>query len=110
MLAGVVLVGAVSAISHLTFFSSWKDGIANIEFVRDDVQLKDMANCTGGVAFIQYREDGGALHYRCPTLMMFGGYTSQPFAPWPDYVEGDSQDLATFIRDASRNAQKADPH
>lgn len=108
-LAVVAFVGVASAISHLTFFKSSKDGIANIELIRDDVPLKDMVNCTAGVAFIQFREDGGALHYRCPTLMMFGGFTSQPFAPWPDYVEGESQELATFIHDATLNARKADP-
>lgn len=108
-LAGVVVVGVVSAISHLTFFKSTKDGIANIEFFREMAPLQDMANCTANVAFIQFREDGGPLKYRCPTLLVFGGFTGQPFAPWPDYVDGESQELATVLHDVTQQARKAQP-
>lgn len=108
ILAGVAVVGGVSAVAHLTFFSSSKDGMANIEFMREVAPLKDMDNCKSGVAFVQYREDEGPLTYRCPTLLMFGGLTSQPFAPWPDYVSGESQELATVIAGIKRDATKPD--
>lgn len=105
VLAGVVVVGTVSSIFHLTFFRNSNDGIANIEFLRELAPLKDMANCKSGVAFIQFREDGGPLKYRCPTLLMFGGLTSQPFAPWPDFVDGESQELASVINDTIQAAR-----
>ncbi|NVL48641.1 hypothetical protein F2S72_01365 [Pseudomonas syringae pv. actinidiae] len=106
VLAGVVMVGSISSISHLTFFRSSNDGIANIELLRRMAPLKDMANCTSGVAFVQYREDDGPLTYRCPTLLVFGGETSQPFAPYPDYVDGKSEELATVLKETLESATK----
>ena len=108
LLTGIAVVGGVSAYKHLTFFHSSKDGVANVGFMRELAQIQDMPNCERGVAFVQYREDDGPLAYRCPTLLMFGGLTSQPFAPWPDFEDGESQDLATAIKDISSKAQKPD--
>lgn len=106
VLSGVVIVGVMSSISHLTFFRSYQDGIANIELLRKMAPLKDLAQCNSGVAFVQFREDDGPIKYRCPTLLMFGGETSQPFAPWPDFVDGESQELAVLIHDTIQAAQK----
>lgn len=47
LLAVVVGVGVVSSISHLNFFRSSKDGIANVGFIRQMAPLTDMADCTG---------------------------------------------------------------
>ncbi|KAF0254308.1 hypothetical protein [Pseudomonas putida] len=108
LLVGVAIVGGVSACKHLTFFHSSKDGVANVGFMRELAQINDMPNCQRGVAFVQYREDEGPLTYRCPTTIMFGGLTSQPFAPWPDFEDGESHDLAAAIKDISSKAQKPD--
>lgn len=105
-LACAGFIGVVSAASHLMFFQTSQDGIANVELLRGVAPIRDMENCRSGVAFIQYREDAGPLTYRCPTALMLGGYTSQPFAPWPDYTQGESQDLATVIHDATAAAEK----
>lgn len=108
ILVGVVIVGAASSVSHLSFFHSSKDGIANIEFLRESASLKDMADCKSGVAFVQFRDDDGPLKFRCPTLLMFGGHTSQPFTPWPDYVDGESQELAVVVKDMFQEAKSFD--
>ncbi len=99
-------IGVVSAVSHLMFFQSSMDGIANVDLLRELSSVQDMENCRDGLAFVQYREDEGPLMYRCPTSIVLGGYTSQPFAPWPDYTQGKSQDLATAIRDFAASASK----
>lgn len=99
-------IGVVSAVSHLMFFQSSMDGIVNVELLRELSSVEDMENCRGGLAFVQYREGEGPRNYRCPTSIVLGGYTSQPFAPWPDYTQGKSQDLATAIRDITAAASK----
>lgn len=108
LFTGIAVVGGVSAYKHLTFFHSPKDGVANVGFMQELAQIKDMPNCERGVAFVQYREDDGPLTYRCPTSLMFGALTSQPFAPWPDFEDGESLDLAVAIKDISNKAQKPD--
>lgn len=51
-----------------------------------------------GVALVRFR-DTGPLAYRCPTSVLFNQDSQQPFTPWPDYVEGISEDLAVAVRD-----------
>lgn len=102
-LAGIV--GTTSAYKHLTFFTSDQDGFANVGLLREIADLSDMKNCKGSIALVQYRATG-PISYRCPSLLMFGRDTSQPFIPWPDYVEGTSQGLAdaiATINDASEH-------
>ncbi|MDD1011269.1 hypothetical protein M5G27_27750 [Pseudomonas shahriarae] len=96
LLAGTV--GVLSAYKHLTFFSTDNDGIANVELLRDEAELGDMKACASGVALVQFR-DTGPLAYRCPTSVLFNQDSQQPFTPWPDYVEGSSEDLAVAVRD-----------
>lgn len=91
-------VGVLSAYKHLTFFSSDNDGIANVELLRDEANLGDMKECSSGVALVRFR-DTGPLAYRCPTSVLFNQDSQQPFTPWPDYVEGSSEDLAVAVRD-----------
>lgn len=91
-------VGVLSAYKHLTFFSSDNDGIANVELLRDEAELGDMKACSSGIALVQFR-DTGPLAYRCPTSVLFNQNSQQPFTPWPDYIEGSSEDLAIAVRD-----------
>ncbi len=90
------MVGVLSAYKHLTFFSTDNDGVANVELLREFAELDDMKACTSGVALVQFR-DTGPLAYRCPTTLLFNQETQQPFTPWPDYVEGISEDLAIAV-------------
>lgn len=90
------IVGSISGIKHLTFFSSSQDGFANVGMIREIADLSDMKACTSSIALVQFR-DAGPITYRCPSLLMFGRDTQQPFIPWPDYVEGSSQNLADAI-------------
>jgi len=67
--------------------------------------LGDMEQCASAMALVQFRE-AGPLTYRCPTTVLFNRDSQQPFAPWPDYVEGTSQKLADAImtiKDASEH-------
>ncbi|MFI8432060.1 hypothetical protein [Pseudomonas sp. NPDC078863] len=96
LLAGTV--GILSAYKHLTFFSTDHDGIANVELLRNEAELGDMKTCSSGVALVQFR-DTDPLAYRCPTSVLFNQHSQQPFTPWPDYVEGSSEDLAVAVRD-----------
>lgn len=93
-LAGVV--GCISAYQHLSFFSTDEDGIANVGLIREMADLGDMEQCVSAMALVQFR-DAGPLTYRCPTTVLFNRDSQQPFAPWPDYVEGTSQKLADAI-------------
>lgn len=95
LLAGTV--GVLSAYKHLTFFSTDNDGIANVELLREEADLSDMKACSSGVALVRFR-DTGPLAYRCPTSVLFNQDSQQPFTPWPDYVEGISEDLAVAVR------------
>ncbi|EPA99469.1 hypothetical protein [Pseudomonas sp. G5(2012)] len=96
LLAGTV--GVLSAYKHLTFFSTDNDGIANVELLREEADLGDMKACSSGLALVRFR-DTGPLAYRCPTSVLFNQDSQQPFTPWPDYVEGNSEDLAVAVRD-----------
>ncbi|HEJ2342361.1 TPA: hypothetical protein ACKQHR_001595 [Pseudomonas aeruginosa] len=95
ILAGVV--GSMSAGKHLAFFTSSQDGYANVGLLREIADLSDMKDCKSGIALVQFRE-AGPINYRCPSLLIFGSDTQQPFIPWPDYVEGASQGLADAIK------------
>lgn len=103
LLAGIV--GAIPAYQHLTFFSSDQGGVANVGILREIADLGDMERCISAVALVQFR-DAGPINYRCPTALIFNRDSHQPFTPWPEYVEGTSQDLADAImtvKDASEH-------
>lgn len=105
VLALAGFVGATSAYKHLTFFTSNQDGYANVGLLREIADLSDMKDCKSNIALMQYRE-AGPINYRCPSLLVLGRDTQQPFIPWPDYVEGSSQGLAdaiATINDASEH-------
>jgi hypothetical protein len=107
LLAGAV--GSVSAFKHLTFFSDPNGGVANMGILRDMFELGDMKDCQAGVALVQFNETGesGPVKYRCPTTIMFNQGSNRPFAPWPDYVEGSSKDLAEAILKVSEASEQS---
>lgn len=106
ILAGVV--GSLSAYKHLTFFSSEKDGVANVGLLREIADLNDMDQCISGIALVQFSESG-PLSFRCPTTILFNRDAQQPFAPWPDYIEGKSQKLADAVKTISEAAERGHP-
>lgn len=44
--------------------------------------------------------------YRCPGALLFNQWSQVPFAPWPDYVEGESIELARELNEIVSSAQK----
>jgi hypothetical protein len=69
------------------------------------VELNDMKDCGAAIALVQYRE-AGPLAYRCPTAILINSMSGEPFTPWPDYVEGSSDQLAAAIQTIKATAQK----
>lgn len=98
------LVGGMSSMKHLTFFHTSQDGWANVELLKSISQINDMPECESPIALVQFRTEPGPIAYRCPRNLLFNRHTSQPFSPWPDYVEGTSSDLAIAIGAASSSA------
>ncbi|RUE86334.1 hypothetical protein IPC1135_29640 [Pseudomonas aeruginosa] len=95
LMAGVV--GSMSAYKHLEFFSVKDAGWVSVGTLRELVQLNDMKDCGAAIALVQYRE-AGPLAYRCPTTILINSMSGEPFTPWPDYVEGSSDQLAAAIQ------------
>lgn len=106
LLVGAAVVGIGSSVSHLSFFSSSSAGIANIGFLREIADIQDMNNCRSDIALVKFK-DSGPLEYRCPTAIAFGGgFSSEPFVPWPSYVNGESQQLGEALRKVTESAEK----
>lgn len=96
VIAGIYLVYTV--VDHWMFFADpEKTGITVVV-----EEIHDMS-CTTMTLFRM--EDARAV-YRCPSGMVFGYLTAQPFAPWPSYVEGRSVDLKNFIESTLANAKR----
>lgn len=105
-LVAAVIVGGTSAISHLMFFTSKSDGIASVGALKQMGLVKDMPDCPSDMALIKNPQKGEPVTYRCPTLLVFDSQGPQPFTPWPDYVQGQSQDLAAAIQHFTESAKQ----
>ena len=44
--------------------------------------------------------------YRCPKAYLLNRFASAPFVPWPDYTEGESEDLGRALAAALRDAKR----
>jgi len=96
LIALACFVGVKSAYDHLTFFSTSQAGWANVSFLRDAEKITDMPTCTSEIAFVRFQSTG-PFEYRCPGVVVFNRFSSQPFAPWPHNDSGVSQQLADAI-------------
>lgn len=105
------VIGSVSAFKHLTFFTSNKDGVVDIQFLKEAADISDVTGCISAMALVKIA-DSGAATYRCPTALLFNQGSSRPFAPWPSYEEGSSEKLNTAIHqlmdDSRRESAEAE--
>lgn len=96
----------VVVVDQAMFFgaSDGSGGMVNWKLVEESGAVKDMT-CESGVIVVQSSE-ADVLSFRCPyeSSFVLGRYSSKPIFPWPSYSEGQSRDLATFMRDIRRNA------
>lgn len=103
-LAGAGVLVATASVQHLAFFTSNADGWANLDLIRDVATVDDMPGCNNAVVLIHARPDG-MVDYRCPQDVLFNRETSEPFAPWPGYVEGTSMQLPKALKLITDQAQ-----
>ena len=96
VLACAAAIGMTSALQHFAFFSSDKAGWADLRTLKEIGSIKDMEACSSSVALVQF-DDAAPFEYRCPESVIFNSYTSEPFVPWPDYSDGESEGLANAI-------------
>ncbi|MGP0171313.1 hypothetical protein ACSVIJ_05445 [Pseudomonas sp. NCHU5208] len=96
VLSCAAVVGMVSAFQHLSFFSNDKAGWADVRVLKEIGDIQDMQACVSPVALVQF-EDAAPFGYRCPESVMFNSFASEPFVPWPDYVDGESEALGNAI-------------
>jgi hypothetical protein len=91
----------IAAVKQLAFTSDPdKVGAINMHFLGK--MVKDM-ECDAPMMLIRWDEEGGPVTYRCPKVIMLG-FMNRPFAPWPDYTEGESYDIAKIMTDMNNNA------
>lgn len=85
---------SLAVIDHWVFFWDEKSGYASTKFLGiDEIKCDSM---------VLMRLIDNTAEFRCPTNLVFGGSSHQPFAPWPSYTEGRSAKLKIVI-DSVRN-------
>lgn len=86
-----IIVGT-SALKQISFVDQHA-GMVAFDYFRD--QVTDM-KCDSAVILAKYKP-GEPVRYRCPTSVILNRFSSVPFVPWPDYNEGESEQLARAI-------------
>lgn len=88
-------------------FAHHKDaGTVSFGYVRD--QVHD-AKCNAETVLARWDMSADKpIIYRCPTLLILNSYSTTPFVPWPDYIEGESKDLAKAVSELIKDARKPD--
>jgi hypothetical protein len=87
-----------AVIDHWAFFWDEKSGYASTTLLGiDEIKCDSM---------VLIRLIDNTAEYRCPTNVVFGGLTPKPFAPWPSYTEGRSENLKTAINSVRNHSVK----
>ncbi|MBA4953740.1 hypothetical protein H2O03_32915 [Pseudomonas aeruginosa] len=96
-------VGAIASAKQLAFLDE-HSGMVAFGFFRD--QVKDM-HCDADVILARWDEKANSpVAYRCPKVYLLNRFASAPFVPWPDYTEGESEDLGRALAAALRDAKR----
>jgi len=96
--AGLYL--AYTAVDHWLFVAPAPDKIATVAM--EFFKVKDVSCDRAAIV----RTEGNEMVYRCPTSVMIGGWSAQPFIPWPAYVEGRSSLLKEAIDNMMSDAKR----
>ncbi|MFH6896763.1 MULTISPECIES: hypothetical protein [Providencia] len=107
ILLWVGLYSTFTAYDHLKFadehFGIMSTGLIEIGGVKD-------VTCEQPLMLVNFTEGQTTpMQWRCPTGLSFMNQTNRPFVPWPDYTEGESEQLAAamnkIMTEAKANSQ-----
>lgn len=107
VLLWVGLYSTYAAWDHLRFADE-NFGILSTRLVEIG-GVKDVS-CDQALMLVNYTEGQTTpMQWRCPTGFSLLNKTSRPFVPWPDYTEGESEQLAAamnkIMTEAKANSQ-----
>lgn len=91
-----VYMGFVSADQYAFYQGKEDAGLLNWEFMREIGSVKDV-HCESELMAVS-GVNGEKAVFRCPTHVVLGKFTGQPFIPWPGYTQGESKELASAIK------------
>lgn len=109
VLSGGVIV--VATASHLIFTSSPDSGMVNMGSIDQvanagvvDHPIEDV-ECASPILLTRWNGSPDTpVSYRCPDYLL-NPYAFSPFAPWPGYTSGQSEDLAIVLHALRQNAK-----
>lgn len=80
-------------------FAAGDTGFANLEALHE-LGLAKSVHCTSGLIVVKWDDAarGQGVLYRCPSSVLLNQLGRAPFAPWPDYTEGRSDDLGQALQ------------
>lgn len=100
------LVSAIAVVKQLAFMDE-NSGMVNYGAIKQMTEITDMPDCKSDIVLAHY-EYGQPVVYRCPKAYVLNALTSNPFVPWPDYIEGTSVQLGQAMdqfNEQSKNEQ-----
>ncbi|MBF8643121.1 hypothetical protein [Pseudomonas luteola] len=101
-----ILIGLVSAIAVVKQLSFMDENSAMVNYgaIKQMAEITDMPDCKSDIVLAHY-EYGKPVVYRCPKAYVLNALTSNPFVPWPDYIEGTSVQLGQAMDQFNEQAK-----
>ncbi len=80
-------------------FAAGDTGFANLEALHE-LGLAKGLHCSSGLIVVKWDDAarGQGVLYRCPSSVVLNQLGRAPFAPWPDYTEGRSDELGQALQ------------
>ncbi|WP_139272281.1 hypothetical protein [Pseudomonas luteola] len=97
------LVSAIAVVKQLAFMDE-NSGMVNYGAIKQMAEITDMPDCKSDIVLAHY-EYGQPVVYRCPKAYVLNALTSNPFVPWPDYIEGTSVQLGQAMDQFNEQAK-----
>lgn len=101
------LVVAVAAVQQISFVEK-NTGMMNLGLVKKVAESRGInldLDCKASVVLATF-EEGKPVHLRCPKLLTLNPLSRYPFAPWPDYQDIESEELAGLVVQVSKEAKE----
>jgi hypothetical protein len=99
-----------TALVHTMFFYTPHEdaGVLNAKLIAapelaQEVGASDI-QCDSATVLVKFQNEDTAT-YRCPTSVVFGINSSQPYVPWPHYVDGKSSTLQKWHEKLQRGEE-----